>query len=43
MPKSLAHSGATSGKADMVQTLSNAMMGFFQVFSACCLTGFWYQ
>jgi len=31
------------GKADMVQSLSNAMMRHLQLFSACCLTGSRYQ
>jgi hypothetical protein len=38
-PQSLADSDAADGKADMVQSLSNAMMRHLQLFSACCLTG----
>ncbi|MCK7510398.1 MAG: hypothetical protein MZV70_44335 [Desulfobacterales bacterium] len=30
-------------KADMVQSLSNAMMRHLKVFSARCLTGLWYR
>ncbi|HWR89675.1 MAG TPA: hypothetical protein VN260_05415 [Dissulfurispiraceae bacterium] len=39
-PKSLGDDDAVSGKTDMVQSLSNAMMRHLQVFSALCLTGF---
>jgi hypothetical protein len=34
---------AADGKADMIQSLSNAMMRHLKVFSACCLTGFRHQ
>jgi uncharacterized membrane protein len=40
VPQGLADGDAASGKANMVQSLSNAMIRHIEVFCACCLTGF---
>jgi hypothetical protein len=41
--ENLADSDMASEKANMVQSLSNAMMRLLKVFSACCLTGYCHQ